>query len=234
LIEGKTVFAVICARGGSKGLPGKNIRDLAGKPLIAWTIEAAQASTLIDKVILTSDDTAIIDTARHFGCEAPFVRPAVLATDESSSDDVLVHALENAGEGYDLIVMLQPTSPLRTVEDIDGCIRKCIEAGANSCITFAESGKSPYIMFVADDQDVMCPLFEAEFYNRGHRRQDLPAAYSPNGAVYVAHIKSYLETRDFCAAGVIGYMMPGERSIDIDTELDFRIAEMIIKMRPSS
>lgn len=116
-----TFLAVIPARGGSKGIPRKNIREIAGKPLIAWSIEEAKKSKYITKLILSSDDKEIIDVAKQYGCEAPFVRPKALAADETPGVDPILHAIEQC-PGYDYVVVLQPTSPLRTVENIDGAI----------------------------------------------------------------------------------------------------------------
>ena len=124
MIEGKTVLAVIPARGGSKGVPKKNIRETAGKPLLAWTTEEARKSKYIDRMILSSDDKEIIKVSEKCGLEIPFIRPMELALDESSTEDAILHAIKQV-PGYEYVLVLQVTSPLRTVEDIDGCIEKC-------------------------------------------------------------------------------------------------------------
>jgi CMP-N,N'-diacetyllegionaminic acid synthase len=120
MFEGKTILAIVPARGGSKGVPRKNIRLLAGKPLIAWTIDEAKKSRYIDRLILSSEDDEIIEVAREFGCEIPFKRPDELAQDDTPGIESVIHAINTLEEKYDFVVLLQPTSPLRTVEDIDG------------------------------------------------------------------------------------------------------------------
>jgi len=133
MYKGKRIVATINARGGSKGVPGKNIRDLGGLPLIAWTIREARRSALIDRVIVSSDDEGILAVARSHGADTPFVRPAELARDDTPGVDPVLHVVEALKpDMYDYIVLLQPTSPLRTVEDIDGCIAACLDA-ASSC-----------------------------------------------------------------------------------------------------
>jgi N-acylneuraminate cytidylyltransferase len=135
MIEGQSVLAVIPARGGSKGVPRKNLRDVAGRPLIAWTIAAARGSSHIDRLVLSSDDEEIMETARRHGCDVPFRRPAELATDEADSMAVVMHAVETLAERYDYVVLLQPTSPLRASADIDGAIATCLRHMAPSCVT---------------------------------------------------------------------------------------------------
>ena len=147
MINNKRVLAVIPARGGSKGVPRKNVRELAGRPLICWTIDAAKNSKYIDRLILSSDDDEIIDMAKAIGCDVPFTRPAALASDTASGADVLCHAVENAGEDYDYVVLLQPTSPLRQSGDIDEAVQLCIDRRLASVVSVAEATKSPYWMF---------------------------------------------------------------------------------------
>ncbi|MDA1091486.1 MAG: acylneuraminate cytidylyltransferase family protein [Proteobacteria bacterium] len=228
MIDGNKILAVITARGGSKGLPGKNISDVGGKPLIAWTIEAAQGSNLIDRTVLSSDDDAIIAAAKSFGCEAPFVRPAELAADASPSADALIHALDQMAETYDYLVLLQPTSPLRVTEDIDGAIEKCHVAGASACVTGCEPAKSPYWMFHLGDGDAMTPVIESE--SPITRRQDLPKVFAPNGAVFVTQVPWFRDNRTFYGPGTVAYAMPQERSIDIDNALDLTIVRTLLEI----
>ncbi len=226
MIGTKTVLAFIPARGGSKGVPRKNIRDVAGKPLIAWTIAAARKSVYIDRLILSSDDPEIIRVAGEWGCEAPFVRPAELARDDTPGIDPVLHALGALPEKYDYVVLLQPTSPLRAAQDIDGCIEHCLAARADACVTVTAPDKSPYWMYTLGDRGEMRPLIEAA----GHfaRRQDLPAVYALNGAVYVAGTR-WLETaRSFVAEGTLAFVMPKERSLDIDSEADLLLAGLLL------
>jgi CMP-N,N'-diacetyllegionaminic acid synthase len=227
MFEGKKILGVIPARGGSKGVPGKNIRNLCGKPLIAWTIEAARKSKYLDSFILSSDDEKIIAIAKEWGCPAPFVRPPELARDDTSSVDVVLHAINHLS-GYDYVVMLQPTSPFRLPEDIDECISMCISKNADSCVSLTEPEKSPYWMYSMNPDGRMTPVLANEnklFF----RRQNLPAVNVLNGAVYVALCSSLAEKKQFIDSSTLGYLMPKERSVDIDTELDFRICELIFQ-----
>lgn len=224
MIEGKTVFAIIPARGGSKGVPRKNIREVAGKPLIAWTIDEAKKSKYIDRLILSSEDQEIIKVAEAWGCEVPFVRPPELAQDDTPGVAPVLHALTEL-PGYDYVVLLQPTSPLRSVEDIDGCIEFCIEHGASTCVTVTEPDKSPYWMYVLDAQNQMKPLIETE--KTIMRRQELPVVHVLNGAVYVAKCKWFMNSKLFLTNETVACPIPKERSLDIDSELDLILFETI-------
>jgi N-acylneuraminate cytidylyltransferase len=234
MTNGRSVIGVICARGGSKGVPRKNVRPLGGRPLVAWTIEAAQRARSLDRVILSSDDEEIIATAKSWRCEVPFVRPAELARDDSPIEDALIHAIDTLDRRYDYLVLLQASSPFRSAEDIEGCVRRCVEAGAPSCLTVTAAAKSPYLALALDPANRLSPLFR-ETYGSGHgrRRQDLPAAYMPNGAVFVADIATFRATRDFYGPGALGYPMPADRSIDIDNEMDFLFAEALLARQDS-
>lgn len=225
MIGARRVLAVIPARGGSKGVPRKNIRDLAGKPLLAWSIEAAKRSDHIDRVIVSSEDGEILDVAKAWGADVPFVRPELLARDETPGIDPILHALEQLPD-YEYVVLLQPTSPLRTAEDIDRCIEQMLRAEAPCCVTVTEPAKSPYWMYTLGADNRIEPLIQAE---QVARRQDLPPAYALNGAVYVAETEWLKRSKSFLAAGVVAHIMPGERSLDIDTELDLYLAEAMLK-----
>jgi CMP-N,N'-diacetyllegionaminic acid synthase len=225
MIGGATVLALIPARGGSKGVPGKNVRPVGGRPLIAWTIVAAKASRYVDRTVLSSDDQSIIDAARSFGCDVPFTRPAELATDEADSMSVVRHAMTVLPERYDYLVLLQPTSPMRLAQDIDRAIERCVNSGAPACVSVCEPDKSPYWMFRAGKGDVLEPLLAAEIPDR---RQQAPAVLALNGAVYVARTDHLAGGGTFLAPGTVGYVMPKERSFDIDTELDLRIVDFLL------
>jgi CMP-N,N'-diacetyllegionaminic acid synthase len=225
VISGKKVLAVITARGGSKGIPRKNIREIGGKPLIAWSIEAAKKSKYIDKLVLSSEDPEIISVAKGLGCEAPFVRPKELAQDDTPGVDPVLHALEKL-EGYDYVVLLQPTSPLRSAGDIDACIENCVKQKASSCVSVSEPSKSPYLTYKMDTKSLLLPLLKGKF----QRRQDLPQAYGVNGAVYVAKSEWLKNKKGFMGEDTIGYVMPPERSIDVDTELDIVFVEALLKI----
>lgn len=225
MIDGKTVLALIPARGGSKGVPRKNIRDVAGKPLIAWSIEAAKSSRYIDRLILSSDDPEIIAVAEALGCEVPFIRPRELAADATPGIDPVLHALKTLPEKYDYVVMLQPTSPLRSVDDIDGCIEQC-RNGARACVSVTEPEKSPYWMYFMDSAGKMRPVLPPP--DKAVRRQDLPQVYALNGAVYVAETDWLKNTRKFVTSETTGYLMPQERSLDIDTEHDLKLVSYLL------
>lgn len=204
-------------------MPRKNIRMAAGKPLIAWTIEAALQSKYIDRLVLSSEDAEIIEVASRFGCDAPFWRPVELALDNTPGIAPVLHAL---GElpGYCYVVLLQPTSPLRIVEDIDGCIERCDETHADACVSVVKCRQHPYLMFSADRNCVLHGLVpEAETF---HRRQDYPDFFLLNGAVYVAQAEWLQRSQTFISDGTVGFEMPEERSLDIDSEEDFQSFEV--------
>lgn len=228
MINGQRVLAVIPARGGSKGVPRKNVRKVGNKPLLAWSIEAARGSRYIDRVVLSSEDAEIMAVAEAWGCEVPFARPADLARDETSGVEPILHAIE-ALPGYDFIVVLQPTSPLRTAEDIDGCLALCYEREAGACVSVTEVEHPPYWMFLMDQTSGLQPLFPLA--ERPTRRQDAPSIYRLNGAVYVARTSWLQAERSFITSETLGYSMPVERSIDIDTEHDLHLLECEIQLR---
>ena len=227
MIDGKSVLAIIPARGGSKGVPRKNIIPIKGRPLIGWTIEAAKQSKYIDRLILTSDDQEIITTARQIGCEAPFVRPSYLAKDDTPGIDPVLHAMSEV-LGYDLIVLLQPTSPLRTNEDIDRCIENLLSTrNAESCVTVCEVSENPFWSFTFEpDLGLLKPLFSD--LGQYSRRQDLPKVFIPNGAVYASDSKALATRKSFFTEKTCGYIMPHHRSIDIDTMDDIALVEGIL------
>lgn len=226
MIQGKTVLAIIPARGGSKGIPGKNIKPLAGKPLIAWTIEEARKSKYIDRLILSSEDDKIIKVAEEWGCEAPFVRPPELAKDDTPGIEPVLHALNALKEKYDYVVLLQPTSPLRSVDDIDGCIKTCVFSNVPSCVSVTEVNQHPYLMYTVDHEGTLHTLMDQKEIIS--RRQDLPAVYILNGAVYIAESTWIQQSRSFLRLDTKAYVMPKERSQDIDDPTDFKIAEFIM------
>ena len=225
MIEGKRVLAVIPARGGSKGVPRKNIRVVVGKPLIAWTIEAAKKSKYIDRLILSSEDQEIIEIAKNWGCDVPFVRPLEIAQDNTPGIDPILHAIKEV-PGFDYVMLLQPTSPLRSTKDIDLSLEKCLYEDAPSCVSVTIPDKSPYWMYTLNDDHQLIPLLSAENYST---RQSLPMAYALNGAVYVAKVSFIVKGRSFVGQGTTAYIMPKERSIDIDDEIDFKMFEVLIE-----
>lgn len=226
VIDGRSVLAVVTARGGSKGLPGKNLRPMAGRPLIGWTIAAARASARVDRLILSSDDPDIMAVADELGCEVPFRRPPELAGDAAGSMEVVLDALDRT-PGHDLVVLLQPTSPLRTAADIDGALERMIACAAPACVSVTEAPIHPWLVY-GEGADGRLKPFAAPPAGASLRRQDLPTAWTLNGAVYVADVEWLRRERTFVKAGSTAFWpMPPERSIDIDTLEDFEAAERL-------
>lgn len=219
------VLAVITARGGSKGLPGKNIRPLGGKPLIAWSIEAALGARCIDRVIVSTDAPEIAEAARAAGAEVPFLRPADLATDTATSVDVVVHALSQC-PGSEFFVLMQPTSPLRTAGDLDEGFARMQETGADGCVSVSEATESPWLMYGTGGPGWLEPILPPR--PGGMRRQDLPPVYLLNGAFYFMRTEVFLRERRFLPKRCLGHVMPIERAVDIDTLDDFRQAEAAV------
>lgn len=226
MIQGKKVLALIPARGGSKGVPGKNIRLLGDKPLLAWTIEAAKKSRYIDKMILSSDDDLIIEVGRQWGCEVPFRRPKELAGDSTPTMDAVFHALEQV-PSYDKLVLLQATSPLRSVEDIDLSLEKSLQSPF--CVSVVENSESPFWSYFTDENMRMKPVISSSTFTR---RQDIPKTYIANGAIYIADIEALKREKTFFTKETLAYIMPSERSVDIDTLDDFEFLEF--KLRKNS
>ena len=227
MINGKTVLAIIPARGGSKEVPRKNIRKVAGKPLIAWTIEEAKKSKYLDRLILSSEDEEIINVAKEWGCEVPFVRPLELAQDDTPGIEPVIHAIEAINEKYDYVVLLQPTSPLRKVKDIDGCIELCVQMNAPACVSVTEANKSPYWMFTLESYGKLRTLIDTK--KLFTRRQALPKVYGLNGAVYIAETDWIAENKSYITKETIAFIMPEERSLDIDSELDLNYCDLLLK-----
>ncbi|WP_417845219.1 cytidylyltransferase domain-containing protein [Thalassospira povalilytica] len=217
------VMAVVTARGGSKGLPNKNVLDFCGKPLIAWSIEAAKKSKLVDRVVVSTEDENIAEIAREYGADVPFMRPDELATDEAVTLDVLKHLVSKI-QDYDLIVLLQPTSPLRTVQDIDTAIELCASNAMTSTVSVCEADKSPYWMYYLSEEGQMKNVLTQD-QTSSTRRQDLPQAFALNGAVYVISKNALLAGEALVSKDTLAFPMPKSRSVDIDSEEDFVVAE---------
>ena len=218
------VLGLIPARGGSKGLPRKNIRDLAGKPLIAWTIEAALESQCLSTVVVSTEDHEIATIAKSFGAVVPFMRPSELSQDESLRNDVINHAL-NQLPGYDYIVLLQPTSPLRIGEDIDAAFEFFLKSNEMSCVSVVSQHPTPEWMFKMDSSKKLIPLQPS---TKITNRQSMPYYYSLNGAIYITNCEYFLcskESDPFIGKGAVGYVMSKWSSLDIDDEEDWGMAE---------
>lgn len=221
------VLGVIPARGGSKGLPGKNIRPLLGKPLIAWTIEAAAASERLGRTLVSTDSEDIAEVARQHGGEAPFLRPAELATDSAESLPVIQHALrfcEDAeGRPYDAVVMLQPTTPFRKASDIDGALALLETTGADSVISVVDvQGHHPARMKYLEGDRLIDPPFCEERENQP--RQELRPMYLRNGAIYATR-RDVLMGGSFKGRDCRAWIMSDEQSVNIDNFHDFLLAE---------
>ena len=230
MYKDKKIIGIIPARGGSKGLPRKNILPLLGKPLIAWTIEQAHASKYLDKVIISTDDDEIAEISKQYGAQVPFMRPQELASDTAKSDDVMSHAiewLESKGMFYDLIVKLQPTSPNRSSEDIDNAIELLFEKNARSVVSICEAQYLPQWSNILPEDGCLKDFMSRDIVNSN--RQEFPTYYRLNGAVYLAYCYFLKTNGSFLGAGSYAYIMPRERSIDIDDEIDFKFAECLLE-----
>lgn len=224
-------LAIIPARGGSKGVPGKNIKMLAGKPLIAWTIETAFAADCLDRVVVSTDAPEIRDICVRYGAEAPFLRPKAIAEDDTSDLPVYQHALQwlEDHEGYrpEIIVWLRPTAPLRTASDIEGAVERLVADSPDWVRSVCEVEHHPFWMYRLDGL-TMLPFQDGIDIRDYCRRQLLPPVYRINGAVDVAWRKTIAEEKLYCGR-LEAYVMPASRSIDIDTEMDFVLAETILE-----
>lgn len=231
MYKGKRILALITARGGSKGIPNKNIHDFNGKPLLCWTIEAANASQYIDHTILSTDSDKIAKVATSSGCDVPFLRPAELATDESSSMDVIMHALETLDQHFDYLLLLQPTSPLRTSHHIDQIIENCIDSDVPMMISVTEVKKHPDYFYELDSEGRLKGLNGDKMQRR---RQDMHRLYEHNGALYFSHIGFLKEKRSYTCPEARAFIMDSYSSVDIDDETDLEYAQFLMKKRDSS
>lgn len=232
-------LGIIVARGGSKGFPGKNIHPLAGKPLIVHTIQAAQHSRLLDAFLVSTDDQAIAQIAKAVGASVPFMRPPELVTDEVPIWPTLLHATEYwekaTGRRAETVVMLQPTTPLRTGEDIDGCIAQFGSTKADICVSVSKAHDSPYFNMVEPIPGYPDRLRPCTDFMRKHsRRQDAPPVYALNGGVYVLRRSLFpgLESQ-FQVDSYAVYEMPRSRSVDIDDPEDMALAEWLLSRSKS-
>jgi len=222
------VLGVITARGGSKGIPGKNIKLLGGQPLIAYTIRSAKKSKIINDLIVSTDYEEISAVAREYGAGTPFLRPSEIASDKTPHVPVMQHAIkfmeENKKTRYDLVVILQPTSPFRTPEDIDETLALLIQKNADSAVSLVEveGGSHPMKMKKLEHNRVM-PYCMEEM--EGTRRQDLPPVYKRSGAVYAMRRDLIMNDARLYGDHIVGHIVPKERSVDIDHPVDWLIAE---------
>lgn len=230
MIYGKNILALIPARGGSKGIKNKNIYNLNGKPLISYTIEEAQRSKYIDNIVLSSDSNEIAEVAKQYGCRVPFLRPMHLAGDFSKTIDAVLHTimfLKDLNEYYDILILLQPTQPLRIAKDIDGAIELFFKNNFKSLLSVCEIKEHPILMRSLENNN---ELIKLQSSNSTVRRQDMTKLFKVNGAIYINLISEINNETSF-NDNKYGYVMPQDRSIDIDEPIDLLIAETLLKNR---
>lgn len=223
------MLAVIPARGGSKGVPGKNIKELAGKPLIAYTIKAAIDSNIFTKIIVSTDSKEIADIAVSYGAEIPFLRPSEISGDLTSSDDVILHALQyyqKQGVIYDEVCKLQPTSPIRNSEHLKESYKLFHEKKADFLVSVCECEHSP-LWSGTIGTDLRLDDFISDEVKRACR-QNLQTYYRLNGAIYMGKTSRFCDNKSFLGKNSVAYVMKQEDSVDIDSRLDFKLAEAIL------
>lgn len=228
----ENILAIIPARGGSKGLPGKNIKELNGKPLIAYTIEAARESKFIDRVVVSTDDIEIANISMSYGAEIPCLRPKELSNDMSPTIDCILHMLEylKTNDLYipKYVALLQCTSPLRNNKHLDEAIERLKSTKKDAIVSVCEAEVNPYWANIFNGDNLEYFIEEGRSILR---RQDLPKVYRENGAIYIIKTEVLIKEKTFEPKNLTGYIMSNEASIDIDTLLDFKFAEIIIKER---
>jgi CMP-N,N'-diacetyllegionaminic acid synthase len=228
-----TILGIIPARGGSKAIPRKNLALLANKPLLAWTVEVALESASLDRLIISTDDPEIAGVGKKLGAEVPFLRPAELATDISPGMDVILHAIHwlDESENYrpDYVLLLQPTSPLRTVTDIRESIKLALAKRADSVVSVCEAHQHPLWMKAVNEEGRLADLYPQSAAPT--RRQDLPSVFALNGAIYLALRTFLLCERTFISDRTYAYVMPENRSLDVDTPWDLHMADLILRDR---
>ena len=234
MINNKTFLAIIPARGGSKRLPKKNILDLAGKPLISWSIKAAIKSKYIDKVMVTTDSDEIMEVAQKYGAEVPFKRPDYLATDMAIRPDVIKHTIDfyqnENQEKFDYIIFLQPTSPLRNETHIDNAIEYMFEKNADAIVSVCEvEHPVQWSGLLPDNKDMSDFLDDLDIKSRS---QDFPIYYRLNGAIFICDSHKFMESGCMVLKNnIFAYIMPQDVSIDIDTKIDFILSEVILNQK---
>lgn len=234
MISNKKILALIPARGGSKGLPGKNIRSLSGKPLIAWSIEQALNNKYIDDVVVTTDSEQIAEIAQKYGALVPFLRPEHLANDTANSVDVIEHALQMLGKldkHYDILVLLEPTSPLREDKDLCTALELLVannQAKSVVSVGTVESQHPGFCVSISDQTGFMRPY---EGQHSTSRRQDISKVYYYDGSVYVSYVDSLLAKRSFYHESTLGYVVEKYKTYEIDDLCDFTIVESLMNAK---
>ena len=223
------VLAVIPARGGSKGVPRKNLVQLCGRPLIAYTIEAGLSAKSVSRLVVSTEDEEIVSVARSLGADVPFIRPATLATDAAQSLPVVQHAVqaveEVEGTPYDVIVMLQPTTPLRTAGDVDSAVTLLLESGADSVVSVVDvGGHHPYRMKRIDDDGRLVNFVDQGFEDM-RPRQELPPVYLRSGDIYASRRAVIMDENTLVGKNCRAIVIPQSRAVNIDTPIDILMAE---------
>ena len=228
------IIGAVCARGGSKGVPRKNLRHLAGKPLIAYTIQCAQACSILQRNVVSTDDEEIAGIARQYGAEVPFIRPAHLAQDDSPKWAVFQHLVQTleqmTGQQTDILVDLDTGVPLRQPSDIEGCVKQLLAGHAEVVVTAYEAERNPYFNMVELNAEGYGEIVKPPAKPIA-RRQAAPLVYSLSPAVYAIRGDALWKYQHWSEAKFQIYVMPRERAIDIDTEIDFRFVEYLMKMQ---
>jgi CMP-N,N'-diacetyllegionaminic acid synthase len=231
MIDGKRVLVIVPARRGSKGLPLKNIRPLAGKPLLAWPIIAARGSRYVDEVIISTDDREFADIAASHGASVPFLRPAELASDTAPSIDFILHAVDTlaaAGDVYDLIVLLEPTSPLTESVDVDAALEKLVASDADALVgVMAMVTNHPAFAVTMDDGGAIAPWGSASF-DAMPRRQDLAPVFCLDGSLYISTAPALREHLGFCHARTLGFETARHKGFEVDDLVDFFCIEAVL------
>jgi CMP-N,N'-diacetyllegionaminic acid synthase len=233
VIDGMRVLGLIPARAGSKGLPQKNVMQLGDRPLIAWSIDRALKSKFIDSVVVSTEDQDIAGIAKLYGAEVPFKRPISLALDNSSSIDVVLHALEeleSLHQLYDLVVLLEPTSPLREEGDIDFALTQLVESDRASLVSVCRSEvQHPKFMYSKDQENRLSPYLGVQ--PTGIRRQDLDPVYFLDGTIYISKVDELRSQKSFFHHNTVAFEVSKWKSIEIDDEFDFAIVEALAKFK---
>lgn len=221
MFQDKSILAVIPARAGSKRIPQKNLYEVEGKSLLKITVEQALKSSFIDRVVVSTEDHLIATEARAAGADVPFVRPLELASDTTPGIEPILHAISQLPE-YDYVILLQVTSPLRTVNDINEGIQHCFFMKAASCVAVKEVREHPAWMYTISNENRLSAFWPNTFT----RKQDLPAMYIVNGAFYMCSVNHIRQAKRLITEETVAYCMPEERSLDIDTDFDLRLLKL--------
>ena len=219
------ILTVISARGGSKRIPNKNIKNFCGKPLIAWTIEAALKSKNLDRIIVTTDNKKIASISENYGAEVPFLRPPYLAQDGTPGIDPVLHVISKIS-GYDWVLLLQPTSPLRDHNDINEMIDLSNTKKSPSFVSISNKLIDPDNLFYLNKGFLVSPFLQKDRYVKLLNKSDF---FTLNGAMYLSKINYLLKKKSFVTNETIGYVMPPNKSIDIDNEIDWKAASLLMR-----